>query len=86
MPDLIPGEIKAIANVPDTDGTWRTAVIIHTKTGEPTVGVLVAPPNGGAGVIGFEPVPRLAEGMAGSPELAQALTPPVRPRRPGMVS
>lgn len=71
MPDRIPGELVALVQTPDTDGTSRMAVIIATPAGA-EVGVLVAPRNGNAGQLGFEPVPRLKEGMLGSAELEAA--------------
>jgi hypothetical protein len=67
MPDRIPGEIVALTNAVDTDGSFRLAALIATPGG-PQVGVLVAPRNGTAGQLGFEPVPRLAEGMVGTVE------------------
>lgn len=71
MSDRIPGELVALVQTPDTDGTSRMAVIIATPRGA-EVGVLVAPRNGNAGQLGFEPVPRLKEGMLGSAELEAA--------------
>lgn len=59
--DLIPGEIIALQQIED-GGRWRLAAICASAQGA-AIGVLVAPRNGSAGQIGFEPVPRLAEGL-----------------------
>lgn len=77
--DRVPGEIVALTNAVDIDGSYRLAALIATPNG-PQVGVLVAPRNGTAGQLGFEPVPRLAEGMHGTVEYeglkVEALAPP----------
>lgn len=78
MPDFVSGEIVAINQVPDTDGTWRLAVVAVTDKG-PIVGVLTAPRQGGAGQVGFEPVPRLADGFEREQLDALAATVPTQP-------
>lgn len=78
MPDFVPGEIVALNQVPDTDGTWRLAVVAVTDKG-PIVGVLTAPRQGGPGQVGFEPVPRLAEGLEAEQLAALASSVPAEP-------
>lgn len=78
MPDFVPGEIVALNQVPDSDGTWRLAVVAVTDKG-PLVGVLTAPRQGGPGAVGFEPVPRLADGFERAQLEALAATVPSEP-------
>ncbi|MGI8729190.1 MAG: hypothetical protein ACR2LK_04260, partial [Solirubrobacteraceae bacterium] len=76
MSDRIPGELVALVTTPDHAGDWRLAAIIATPGGA-QVGVLVAPRNGDAGVLGFEPIPRLMEGLRGNEHVAALLDAPV---------
>lgn len=62
MSDRIVGEVIALTPVADVGGEWRLAAVVATAQGA-QVGVLVAPANGVAGALRFEPVPRLAEGL-----------------------
>lgn len=79
--DRVPGEIVALVQSADETGHYRLTAVVATRNGA-QVGVLVAPPNGNAGAVGFEPVPALADGIA--PEQLEQIAESIPPERTGV--